>query len=191
MATIQETEMRLGHPRMLAQVAAAEHRSSYFLGRHPIWGCLVAPVPVVLLCFVACILAVIGFGYGADLILDKTFGLEGKTADEWPAIAVMFAYGVVYFLRFAPAILATLIMAYKVRQAGLANKWLWISFCPVAVLAACFLATIHLPETGSGGNLTMGLNFPMQLQSLFQVMAPLAIVGVVSALNRRRSVQVV
>jgi hypothetical protein len=190
MATIQEIEPRLGHPRMLAEVAGAAHRNSYFLGRHPIWGCLVAPVPLVLLCFAACVATVIGFGYCADLILDKSFGLEGKSADQWPAIAVGLAHGIVYFLRFVPPILATVIMTWKVRQAGLANKWLWISFCPVAVIAASFLAILQLPQVGTGGNLTMGLNFPMHVQSLLHVIAPLAIVIVVSVLNRVRTLRV-
>jgi hypothetical protein len=187
MATIQEIEPRLGHPRMLAAVAGAAHRNSYFLGRHPIWGCLVAPVPVVLFCFAACMAAVIGFGYCADLLLEKSFGLDGKSADQWPAIAVGLAHGIVYFLRFVPPILATVIMTWKVRQAGLANKWLWISFCPVALIAGSFLANLQLPQAGTGGNLTMGLNFPMHVQSLLQVIAPLAIVTVVSVLNRMRT----
>ncbi|CAN5248133.1 hypothetical protein BH10PLA2_BH10PLA2_36700 [soil metagenome] len=187
MATIQEVESRLGHPRMLAQVAADEHRSSYFVGRHPIWCCVVAPIPLVIACFAICMLAVVGCGQLAEWLLGKSFGMEGKSADEWPAFAVTIAHGVVYFLRFVPPVLATLIVCWKVRQAGLSAKWLWISFCPIGLLAVCFFATLQLPQTSGSGSLIMSLNFPVHTQSLIQAALPLVMVGLLAFSNRKRS----
>ncbi len=188
MATMQEIETRLGEPRMLADYAAAEHRRSYFAGRHPVWFCLVAPIPLTIACWAICLLTLIGFSYVADWVLGKTFGLEGKTEEEWPRLAVGFAYGVVYFLRFGPPILATMWAAWKIRQAGLPSKWLWASGCLFAAIAACFMVQLHLPQANSQGNLTMGLNFPIHISGLFNAVIPLAIVLLFWGWSRKRMV---
>jgi hypothetical protein len=189
MATVQEMESRLGHPRMLAQVAAAEHRSSYFVGRHPIWCCVVAPIPLVIACFALCMLAVAGCAQAGEWLLGKSFGLEGRSADQWPAFAVAIAHGVVYFLRFVPPVLATMIVCWKVRQAGLASKWLWISLCPIALLAVCFFATVQLPQSAGGGSLNMSLSFPIHAQALIQAVLPLVLVSFLTYSNRKRSME--
>jgi hypothetical protein len=94
----------------------------------------------------------------------------------------------IYFLRFGPPILATLWATWKIRQAGLPWKWLWASGGLIAAVAACFMVQLSLPQTGTQGNLTMGLGFPLHMPGLLNAMIPLAIVLLFWGWSRKRPV---
>jgi hypothetical protein len=190
MATVEQIEARLGHADTLADLAVAEHRRGHFVARHPIWCCIVAPFPLVVACVVVCMLVIVGFGYAADLVLGETFGLKGVSGDDWPPAAVAVAQGVTCFLRFAPAIMATLLLRWKVRQAGLSWRWSWVGCGLIALVSAIFMVQLQLPQASSPGTLTIGLGFPVHSQSLLHALPPIGIAVGLWCWSRRSSILV-
>lgn len=188
MATVEEIETRLGHADTLVDLAVAEHRRSHFVARHPIWCCIIAPIPLVIACVAVCMLAIVGFGYAADWVLGESFGMKGMTGDEWPPAAIAIARGVTYFLRFGPAMMATLLLCWKVRQAGLCWKWTWVSCGLVALGAAIFMVQLQLPQPTSQGTLTVGFGVPFHSQSLVHALAPIGVALAAWWWSRRSSI---
>ncbi len=111
----ESLDARIGDPVRLADVAAAEYRRANFCGRHPVLTCLVAPIPLVLLAWIA----VFGLGIG---VLASTSPAEeanvGAGADDWSTAAIWTSLVGFRVAGVIPPALVALLLCYLARRGG-------------------------------------------------------------------------
>jgi hypothetical protein len=188
MSTVEELENRLGEPEVLAQMAVAEHWQSYFVGRHPLWCCVVAPIPLTIICWAICLLSAVGLADVLPLALGERFQLDGRSVSDWPPLIVTIAICFPYFMRFVPPILATLFVSWQIRRAGLSLRWSLISWFLIAAVAGGMVIQMHLPQTPGTGTLELGLGIPFGVRAIIQAAVPLATGLLIRAWTRGRAV---
>ena len=188
MSTVEELENRIGNPEMLARMAGAQHRQSYFVGRHPFWCCVVAPIPLTIVCWALFMLTAVGMADVLALAFGDRFQLDGRSISDWPALVVTLATGFPYFMRFVPPILATLFVSWQIRRAGLSLRWPLVSWLLIAAVAGGMVIHMRLPQTPGTGTLQLGLGLPFGVRGIIQAPVPLAAGLLTWAWTRRRAV---
>jgi hypothetical protein len=159
---------RIGDPIRLAQVAAAEYRRANFWGRHPIVTFLLAPIPLVVVAWIA--VFVLG------MLIMSGRAESGDGADSW-SIAAIWA-SIVWFrvASVIPPALVALLLCYLARRGGLSWRWSLAACLLVAIVAGLFRGQLELPRSMSRGQLSLGFGFGLAgwFQQLLQFSLPLA-----------------
>lgn len=159
---------RIGDPIRLAEVAAAEYRKANFWGRHPILTFLLAPIPLVVVVWIAM------FAAGMLTMYGRNEGGDG--ADSWP---IPLIWTSIVWFRVAsviPPALVALLLCYLARRGGLSWRWSLAACLLVAVIAGLFRGQLELPRAMSKGQLMLGFGFGLAgwFQPLLQFSLPLA-----------------
>ncbi len=137
----------------LAENAVLQYRSRTFAGRHPVWTFLVAPIPLLLLCWT-------GY-YGVLAVLLST------TRDSFFDRGSPAAHAT-YQLLFEttlliPPVIATLVLVRLASRSGQRGRWLIAACVLVAFVAACHQANLALPLGRANGALMVGFGFGRDL----------------------------
>lgn len=171
MNTVEDLEKRLGSAQQLATMAAREHRRSYFVGRHPLLCCLVAPIPLVLVCWTLSMLGAIGIAQALSWKLGDRLHVG---VAEWPIWVVMLVSSFPYYMRFVPPVLATLLLTWQIRRAGLSLRWTLVSLILVALAAGTLVIQLRLPQSPGTGSLSLNFGIPFGIRGVIQAAVPLA-----------------
>ena len=152
--------VQLGDESVLADATVLHYRSRTFAGRHPVWTFLVAPIPLLLLCWV---------GYYALIILgvfatgDEFFHRQSPTRH---ALVQFFLEASLQF----PPIAATMVLAWLAHRSGQKLRWFVAACAIVALFAACHHTNFALPVGRGKGMLAIGIGSNIHAT---QLVAPL------------------
>lgn len=141
--SVRET---FGSEAELAESAVLQFRARTFAGRHPIWTFLIAPIPLLLLCWV---------GYYSVLAL-----LLSTTRDRYfdrgsPAAHATYQMFFETSL-LIPPVVATLILGRLALRSGQRSRWMIAACALVALVAATHQANLALPVGRGNGALMVG-----------------------------------
>ncbi|HTQ39893.1 MAG TPA: hypothetical protein VMJ32_12765 [Pirellulales bacterium] len=151
---------RLGDPAQLAAFAAKEYHNRSFLGRHPIFTFIIAPIPLVLLSWIGITTGAVAFG----MLLSHFFGSD--MGDPWSA---PFAFTIVnacwgWLLSTLIPIVDVLILCRVARRNALPWKWAKTAIVLIAMLCACFWMKFiqptnshYVPDSVGNGGSIVGL----------------------------------
>jgi hypothetical protein len=150
-------EETVGRPELLAAVAGREFRRRTFAGRHPVLTFVLGPIPIVLVAFLAPLIACIGCCWligtirGEDMVPGRPIYGEA-----------VLSFVLTYLLRLTPFALSTWLFVRLARRAR-RPAWGVIACAIVAVFASIFHVLIS-PATGAEpGKLMIGFDFGNQL----------------------------
>lgn len=152
----------LGDEQELADATVLHYWSRTFAGRHPVWTFLIAPIPLLLVCWLA---------YYAGIVLFVTAMGEDFLHRQSPT-----QHAIVQFLLETglqlPPIAATALLAWLAHRSGHPLRWFMAACTLVAILAACHHATFALPIGRGKGMLAIGFGIGANVHAL-QALAPL------------------
>src|SRR5262249_52472400 len=103
---------RLGDPQQLADTIASSFRARHFSGRHPIWAFVVAPIPLVLLGWIALWVAFLCL----ELLLASMVGEEYFHEHHGLVAAGVTVFS--YLNRVVPSAMAALVLCRLARRSG-------------------------------------------------------------------------
>lgn len=154
----------LGEEAELVESTVLRFRSRTFAGRHPIWTFLVAPIPLLLACWI-----VFYAGLAAVMALVDKDAL--RTASPT-------AHGMTQFILqaalYLPPVAATLVLAWLAARSGQRQRWLAAACVLVALFAAGHHTNFALPIGRGQGQLMIGLGLGRGM-SFVNAVAPLLI----------------
>jgi len=155
-----------GNEAELAESAVLQFRARTFAGRHPIWTFLVAPIPLLLLCWVGyyCVIALV-LSTAKDTYFDRNSPAAHATYQMLFETTLLI-----------PPVIATLILARLARRSGQRGRWLLAACVMVAIVAASHQAHLALPVGRGNGALMLGFGLG-QSMDWQQAAFPLVICG--------------
>lgn len=180
---------QIGSCDELATAAAGEFRRRSFFGRHPILTFVVAPIPTVMLVWVAFVFAALAFTASLPLAFGNEYRFGGRSAMEWPAVLMYTAWTLIFAGGIVPPTVAVLLFARLARRANIGWTWLMVAGSLVAVLSGLFHADL-IPPTGPGkGRLAIGFGVgaATMLSQLPQFLLPILIAAWAALRVRRGS----
>jgi hypothetical protein len=130
-----------------------QFRARTFAGRHPVWTFLVAPIPLLLLCWVGyyCVVALL-LSTTRDAYFDRNSPAAHATYQMLFETTLLI-----------PPVVATLILARLALRSGQRGRWLLAACALVAFVAACHQSQLALPVGRGKGALTVGFGIGSNL----------------------------
>ena len=175
LCTIEE---QLGTPEQLADAAETNYRGATLPGRHPEIAFLIAPIPVTVLGWAAYLLLLGGLFALLPYVPGGVFRLEGKTVDQWPAVAVWGAWSVHYVGKFVPPALVAGLFCLMAHRGRVRPVWALLACALVALVAAAYHSSLVLPVEPGKGRYAIGLGLGLCMfrpTQLLQLATPLAV----------------
>ena len=173
-----EVESQLGQPDVLAKVAATNRRQSTIFGRHPIWSFLVAPIPLVMVAWIAFFFVCFGVLEALPWLFGTNYAIEGRAVRDWPALLVYLVRSVEVTMRFVPPGVAAALLCWCARRGGMSWRWTTAACGLVALIAGALLVQLNLPAEAGQGNFLLGFGFGLWMYrwvNLVQLLVPLAV----------------
>lgn len=167
----QVADGRLGDQGQLADAVVHHYRCRTFWGRHPVLTFIIAPIPTLVLAWLAAFLGIWSLMWLVpDDIVHESFGVP-----LFRMVDFLLIYGV-------PAAVTALLCRAGYRHA-LGWPWVGAACLLVGLLAFSLFTTLEPPTAGPGsGRYTVGLAFGWQqfasllaIQQLTQLLAPLTV----------------
>ncbi|MBX7072018.1 MAG: hypothetical protein K1X71_02630 [Pirellulales bacterium] len=180
---------QIGSCDELATAAAGEFRRRSFFGRHPILTFVVAPIPILMVAWIAFFLVAFAIAAMLPIALGDNYRFNGRSATEWPAALMYTAWSLLFASGVVPPAVAVLLFAGLGRRARIHWSWLVVAGALVAVLAGLFHADL-IPPTGPGkGRLAIGFGVGAAtlLSQLPQFLLPMLIAAWAALRVRRDS----
>ncbi|MBL9123152.1 MAG: hypothetical protein JNG90_05930, partial [Planctomycetaceae bacterium] len=159
-----------GSETELAEAAVLQFRARTFAGRHPVWTFIVAPVPLLILCWVAY------YSSMALVLSTARDSLFDRTSPAAHAL-VQLCFETSLLL---PPVAAALVLARMARRSGRRARWLLAACALVALIAGCHRANLALPIGGGDGSLMVGFGIGSRQIVWQQAAFPLLIGGAVA-----------
>jgi len=183
------TERQLGNLDVLVQATVREYRRRRFAGRHPALTFLVAPLPLVVLMWVLCALAI----WGAFALVGACLGTDFPDSHRSHRLTMTCVWIAHSVLMVAPPLMAVLLLARWARQAAVDPRWVLVGTLLVALVAGAYQARFTEPIAAAGGSYQVGVGLGLYLFSLshvWQFVPPLAALALVRLWTRRRELAV-
>jgi hypothetical protein len=186
---IYDLKQRLGDPAQLAAFAEDTYRRRGFFGRHPIFTFLLAPLPLLVLSWIAILLPFFLVGSVLDFV-----GAQTGEPRDYPYLVAM---GIVLWswLIMAIAPLTTMLVLCRVARQNALN-WRWAAAGNVLVATMCALLWAwgkqatndhYIPNSSGNGCFMFGINLPTSLQSASLFLGKFAVAVFVGLLLVRRA----
>jgi hypothetical protein len=186
---IIDLQQRLGDPTQLATFAEQTYRRRSFLGRHPIFTFLFAPLPLLLLSWIAILSPFFMIGF----VLDSIGAQTGEPRD-YPYLAAL-GIALWSWLIMAIAPLTTMLWLCRIARRN-ALKWRWAVTANGLVATACAVLWAwgkqatndhYIPNSPGNGCFMFGINLPTSLRDAPLFLAKFAIAVFVGLLLVRRA----
>jgi len=182
-------ESPLGDLDSLIQATVREYRRRRFAGRHPVLTFLIAPLPLVVMKWVLCALAI----WGAFALVGVCLGTDFPDSHRSHWLTMSCVWIAHYVLMIAPPLMAVLLLARWAGQAAVDPRWVLVGTLLVALVAGAYQARFTEPIGAARGSYQVGLGLGLYLFSLshvWQFVPPLAALGLVRLWTRRRELAV-
>lgn len=169
-----DLQQRLGEPTQLALFATAQYHNRSFWGRHPVVTFVLAPLPLLVLCWIATGLGVTGTGKAIAYICEHWFGLSDSNihpGDHLVAQAGMMV-AVSWLLIVVPPLAVAWLLCRIAARNTLNWRWPIASCVPLAFVAGCLAVSYRLAVQPHEGQLMVGLGFALSPQWLLLVFLP-------------------
>lgn len=156
-----EFQQRLGEPTQLALFAAEQFHARSFWGRHPVVTFLLAPLPLLVLCWIATGLGITGAGKTVAYICEHWFGLNDNNTypgDHLVAQAGMMVATSWIFVVVPPLVVAWLLCRTAARNA-LNGRWPIAACALLAFVVGCLTVSYRLAVQPHEGQFMIGLGF--------------------------------
>ena len=158
----QMLQSRLGSADDIVQSAKANLPTGVFARRHPIVTYLVAPLPLLIVLWVAYVAALIGI---VSLV-------EPSAHVPWHArVAGVLISGLAY----VPTLFVVLAITWVAIRSHSKIRWWLAGALPVAILSALLVVSFRMPTTPGTGNFSVGFSLPPQLAQLPQFVIPMLV----------------
>jgi hypothetical protein len=193
------TESKMGDPAAVAAGAAEQYRRAGWVRRHPLLTFGLTPLPVVLATFVGMVLVL---ELSALAFAELLYG----DAEQIPrAHIVRLMYGFNYCVRFLPFAVITAWFTRMYLRSGVSVWWYATGVGQVLLIAGTLVSEIYLRDEPGQSTWMVGFAWmPVPISDgqwvlpylpkvgwpqLAQLAAPLAVVGALFALARRRELR--
>ena len=186
----QAAWQKLGDVEQLSNELVRKYRARSFAGRHPLFTFVVAPLPLVVVLWIAAFFGAWTGLFGTAYLLGNTFDGPAETdflgaTRPLPLWLVLAIHQVV--LALPPALVAWWFCRFA-RRSGQGMRWAVVAAVLVTLLACSVYARIERPSWGSEEMMLIAFGWPMvsgqwtlQFASFdkqaLQVLAPLAVLG--------------
>jgi hypothetical protein len=153
-------QQRLGEPTQLAMFAAQQYHARTFWGRHPWLTYLVAPLPLLVGCWVAFGGAIWALVFGLNLLGTYLLGWTEETfqaADHLWLQAILLALFCWYAIVFPP-LTAAWLLCRAYRHSALDWRWPLVGCALLAIVAGIFTTSYRLATEPGNGQLMFGFN---------------------------------
>ena len=188
---IIDLQRRFGEPAQLAAFTAKHYHDRSFLGRHPIFTFVFAPLPLMLLSWIALLLPVFAVGYLLDFL-----GVEPGEPRNYP---YLMAIGIVtwsFSLMVAGPLLSAMFLCRVARRNVVKWHWAVSAVIVIAVLCTFLSATGRqatndhwIPESPGNGCVMIGFLVPTSLRDAPLFLAKFATAAFIGLLLVRRAQQ--
>jgi len=166
---------RLGSPVELAEAAWENHVACSYVGRHPVVGFVLLPIPLTLLGWFLAVVAVILLFHLGGCLPWEAMHLQGKSIQKWPTALFYLATILDFSVRVLPPIAAAILCCSWARKA--ARGWMWsLAACLlIAAVAGLLHSTLRFPVEPGTGRWGLGFGFPGGKEQLLQLFIPVAV----------------
>lgn len=169
-----DPQQQLGEPAHLALFAAEQYHARSFWGRHPVVTFLLAPLPLLVLSFVAMGLGVTGAGKTIAYICEHWFGMSDS--NTYPGDYLTAQAGMMVAVSWLLIVVPPLVVAWLLCRIAARNalNWRWpIASCfLLAFVAGCLAVSYRLAVQPHEGQFMVGLGFALSPQWLLLVFLP-------------------
>ncbi|QDT47682.1 hypothetical protein Pan258_17180 [Symmachiella dynata] len=148
---------RIGKPEQLAQAAGDEYRRRTWLGRHPILTFLIAPLPLLVLSWILCMLTFVGVGKLAEFLGSGPTGITKSMVSSTTLLLMESAF---YIWAAAPFVMSTCLLCWMAQRTARGPKWMLAAGLIVTLVAAAYQSQMALPTQPGNGQLSAGFGFP-------------------------------
>lgn len=189
-----DLEQRLGEPTHLALFAAEQYHARSFWGRHPVVTFVLAPLPLLVLCWIATGLGVTGAGKTVAYICEHWLGLSDS--NTYPGDHLIAQAGMMVAVSWLLIVVQPLVVAWLLCRIAARNtlNWRWpVAACGIlAFVAGCLAVSYRLAVQPHEGQFMVGLSFALSPQWMLLVFLPkftvaMAIGLLLVAATRRRA----
>lgn len=156
-----DPQQQLGEPTHLALFAAEQYHARSFWGRHPVVTFLLAPLPLLALCWYAVALGIVGAGKSVAYICEHWFGLLASNTnpgDHLIAQASMIV-AVSWFLIVVPPLFVAWLLCRAAARNALNRRWPIASCSLLAFVAGCLAISYQLAVQPHEGRFMIGFSF--------------------------------
>jgi hypothetical protein len=161
----------LGRPADVARAAWENHVAATYMGRHPVIGFVLLPIPLTLLAWFAMVVLVVGLLQFVDWLP----WAEGGPMIALPVASIYLMKLVELCVCVLPPALAAAVYGVWARQTARGWKWNLIACLLIAVVAGLFQSTLQFPVEPGTGRWSLAFGAPGGRQQLLQLMVPLAL----------------
>lgn len=163
-----DLQQRLGEPAQLAIFAAEQYRARSFWGRHPLVTFGLAPLPLLVMLWIAAGAAIVWIGIGIAYVCEHWLGILQDTWQPQDHIwgqAIMMVF-VSWLIIVFPPLTAAALLCRTARRNALSWRWPIIA-CTLLALVLGFLKVGYGIAIGpNDGQFMIGVNFDSSIQWL-------------------------
>jgi hypothetical protein len=156
-----DVEQRFGNPAQLAIFAAEQYHARSFWGRHPWITYLLAPLPLLVTCWIAFGLAFWAFTYGLAFVGSQIFGWSDETFAN-PADYIWHQAAAITFMRWYVTVLPPLTAAWLLcrtyRRNALDWRWPIVGCILLAAVAGVFTTSYRIATEPNNGMFMIGFD---------------------------------
>jgi len=155
--TAETATERVGKPEDLAATAGEEYRRRSWLGRHPKITFLIAPLPLLVLSWMLCLLVFVGT---AELVEELSEGPQGITKSTVSAMTLLLMETAFYVWAAAPFVLTACLLCWTALRTARGPKWILAAGLIITLVAAMYQLEMVLPTQPGSGKLSADMGFP-------------------------------
>ncbi len=169
---------RLGEPAQLALFAAEQYHGRSFWGRHPWVTYLLAPLPLLVVCWIAFGFAFWAITYGIGLAGTHVFGWTDETFANPGDFIWLQAGGLAFMCWYAivfPPLTAAWMLCRIYRRNALDWRWPVVGCALLAIVAGLFTTSYRISTEPNKGMFMMGLDVGTSASWLLRFLPKFAI----------------
>ncbi len=156
-----DLHQRLGNPTQLAVFAAEQYHARSFWGRHPLVTYLLAPLPLLVACYIAHAFALWAVMYGVYLVGVHLFGWTDAMFAN-PANFIWLQAGSIAFISWyaivAPPLTTAWLLCRTFRRNTLDWRWPVLGCALLATFAGVFATSYQIATEPNSGRFMIGID---------------------------------
>ncbi len=173
-SAMSSAQQRLGEPTHLALFAAEQYQARSFWGRHPIVTFLLAPLPLLILCWIATMISMTFAGNGISYVCEHWLGIS--EANVKPGEHLLAQVGVIVAVSWLLIVMSPLVVAWLLCRIATRNAldWRWpTAACALlAFVAGCLSVSYQLAVQPHEGQFMIGLSFAQSAEWILTSFLP-------------------
>jgi hypothetical protein len=173
-----DVQDRLGDPIQLAIYAAEQYHARSFWGRHPLVTYLIAPLPLLVACFVGYGLAFIALCFVIEFVGWYVFGWTEATFAN-PADFIWLQAGIIalmcWYIMVLPSLTAAWILCRSYRRNALDWRWPVLGCTLLAIVSGFFQTSYRIATEPNSGLFMIGFDVGTSLDWLLRFLPKFAL----------------